>query len=316
MLDIVNQVSQTRYAAFLNDKMYAHSGESRYAGTGGSQHDAARNNILSAFASYGLSTELEPFKYGAATYYNIVATLPGTIHSDEVYIAGAHFDSVSSSCPGANDNGSGVASIVEAARVLSQHRFGATLKFIAFDCEEHSHAGGYAYVSAHAGDDIRGMISADMIGYDAAGPNHGTVNVYYGNTNPPAITTALSNAITQFGNGVVAVPTKGTAMSDDYPFYLGGIDATLALEHDYISDPNFHKTTDSVDTPDYVDYAYATNITRGLVGCLASEAIALPEPASIVLLMTGVLALVAHGRRRLASLVAQRDCNRRIGNHD
>ena len=298
---IVNQVSQDQYAAFLNNNLYTHLGDSRYApeyGPPGPQHDLARSNIFAAFAGLGLNPTLEAFTWKSATYYNVVGTLLGTTHPNQVYVAGAHYDSVRG--PGANDNGSGVASVVEAARVLSQYRFEDTLKFVAFDLEEQGHFGSQAYVASQAGSDIRGMISVDMIGYDAAGANHDTVDLHYPNASRPGIVTALGGAIAQYGNGVSPVPAHDASLglSDHEAFYLAGYDAVWVGEHNYPSDPNFHKVTDSVDTPNYINYAYATNTTRGVVGYLAAEANVVPEPNSISLSFVALVGILAYAWRK------------------
>ena len=56
-------------------------------------------------------------------------------------------------------------------------------------------------------------------------------------------------------------------------------------------------STDSVDTPGYIDYDYASDMTRGVVGYLATEAVAVPEPSTIILLAVGVVALLVRARQ-------------------
>jgi hypothetical protein len=140
-----------------------------------------------------------------------------------------------------------------------------------------------------------------MIGYDAAGANHGTVDLHYPNTTRPAIVTTLGSAITQYGNGVSPVPAHDASLglSDHEAFYLAGYDAVWVGEHNYPTDPNFHQVTDSVDTPNYINYAYATNITRGIVGYMAAEANVVPEPNSIVLLFIALVGMLAYAWRKL-----------------
>lgn len=110
-----DQVSETSYRYFLGDNqgvegiLYTHAGDDRGYGP---EHDLARDNIAAQLESYGLSVVLEPFYYGG-TYYNVVATKLGTVYPDQEYIVGAHYDSVSN--PGADDNASGVALVLEAA---------------------------------------------------------------------------------------------------------------------------------------------------------------------------------------------------------
>ena len=166
VLDIVNEVSVQSYTDFMQNSLYTHTGDDRGFGA---EHDLARTNIVDAFTSYGLSTSLEGFAYSSQTYYNVVGVLPGTTRPNDIYIIGAHFDSVSN--PGADDNASGTAGVLEAARVLTQYNFEATLVFIAFDREEQGLVGSNAYATSHSGDNILGMISLDMIAYNLNGQN-------------------------------------------------------------------------------------------------------------------------------------------------
>ncbi len=152
--DIVNQVDQTMYSYYLDDVLYTHSGDNREWGP---EHDLAQNNIYGEFESFGLDTSLHPFDYAGSTYYNVVGVHYGTVRPDDIYILGAHYDSANG--PGADDNASGTAGMMEAARVLSQYEFEATLIFIGFDREEQYYIGSGAYASEHKDDDILGMIS-------------------------------------------------------------------------------------------------------------------------------------------------------------
>lgn len=143
---LVGQVSQASYRHFLDDLLYTHLNDSR--ALGGPQHDPARTNIVNALAGFGLEVRLQPFTYSYGTHYNVVGVLRGTVYPERQYVVGAHYDTVN--CPGANDNGSGVAALLEAARVLSQGTFEATIVFIAFDREEQHIVGSTAYAREHA----------------------------------------------------------------------------------------------------------------------------------------------------------------------
>jgi Zn-dependent M28 family amino/carboxypeptidase len=297
--DIVNQVSQASYTDYLNNHLYTHNGNSRYYA--GSQHDAAQTEIYNSFASLGLTTSLSPFTYNSQTYYNVVGVLPGTVHPDQVYIVGAHYDSANATCPGADDNASGVAGVIEAARALSEYQFGSTIVFMAFDREEQGLVGSFAYAAAHASDDIRGMVSMDMIAYNPSGTNHDKAYLSYaGSSGAPSIVSDLGSALTQYG-GITPVPTQSySSQSDHYPFYAYGFESVLLIERNAGSNPYYHTSLDSVDTVGYIDYAYATNMTRGVVGYLASEAVIVPEPSTLVFLGIGALLLLIRVRRRTA----------------
>jgi autotransporter-associated beta strand protein len=269
--DVVNEVSQSAYTSFLANRLYTHTGDNR--GIGGAQHDLARSNIYDTFAGLGLNPVLAPFTYNGSTYYNVVATLTGTVHPSEIYVIGAHYDSVNN--PGADDNASGVAGVLEAASVLARHRFDATVVFIAFDREEQGLIGSTAYADAHTADDLRGMVSLDMIAYNPSGAHHDKAYVY-GRTASNPIKNDLAAAIASYGGGIAAEIGGDEPYSDHAPFEANGDQACLLIEHAVWSNPYYHKAADSVDTAGYIDYAYGTKMTRSVVGWLATETDLIP----------------------------------------
>ena len=68
------------------------------------------------------------------------------------------------------------------------------------------------------------------------------------------------------------VNSGASSASDHHPFELAGVDAALVIEYDVWSNPHYHKATDAVETAGYIDYAYATKVTRGVLGYLATAA--------------------------------------------
>jgi Zn-dependent M28 family amino/carboxypeptidase len=264
--------------------LYAHAGDNR--GLGEAQHDLARGNIYSEFSSFGLAASYHPFTYLGQTYYNVVGTHYGTTRPDDIYIVGAHYDSAST--PGADDNASGTAGVLEAARVLSQYDFEATLIFIGFDREEQGLIGSTAYAGEHIGDDILGMISLDMIAYNHIGSNRAQIR---GSDSSAALKQSLADSISLYGNGLTGVVGDALNRSDHYPFETRGFQACLLIEDGYLSNPNYHRTTDSVDTLNYIDYSFATNMVSSTVGFLATAAVPVPEPATVLLLAFGAVVL-------------------------
>lgn len=267
---VVDQVSQSSYRHFLDDLLYTHYGHNRGFGA---EHDLARDNIYNHFRSLGLRTTLEPFTYSGRTYYNVVAIHPGTVRPNEIYIVGAHMDSVNN--PGADDDGSGTAGVMEAARVLSNHFFEATITFIAFDREEQGLIGSQAYVQRHRNDNIQGMIQLDMIAWNS-GANIAQI---FGRSASNAVKQALANAITRYGNGIQPVIRGAWDASDHAPFEWAGFKAALLFETD--GNPYYHTQWDSVDTPNYINYVYATNLTRSAVGYLATAAVLIHPPGDV-----------------------------------
>jgi hypothetical protein len=103
---------------------------------------------------------------------NVIATLQGT-QSDRVYLISGHYDSrvtdvlnAVSDAPGANDDASGVAAVLELARVMAKHRFEATIKFVAFAGEEQGVFGStfFAEQAKQQGMNIAGAFSNDIVG--------------------------------------------------------------------------------------------------------------------------------------------------------
>jgi len=113
------------------------------------------------------------------TVANVVAVMPGVKHPGQEIVVGAHFDSATygsfgdpaAHAPGADDDASGTAAVVECARVLSAYAFDRTVVFVAFNAEEVGLFGSEAYADAAAerGDDIRAMVNLDMVAYDNDG---------------------------------------------------------------------------------------------------------------------------------------------------
>jgi len=105
--------------------------------------------------------------------YNVSATKTGFMYPNRHYIICAHYDAVSENpmvrAPGADDNASGTAAVLEAARVLSKYDFAYSLRFVLFAAEEQGLIGSAAYATeaASLNEQILGVINLDMIGYDS-----------------------------------------------------------------------------------------------------------------------------------------------------
>ena len=165
-LSFAAEVSQAQLTTSIADLV---AFRSRY--TYGTGDEAARDYLVGRLAAYGLTAELDPFTVGTDTAENVIAKKPGTTEPGVVFIFSAHYDSTSGSpmtdAPGADDNASGVAAVLEAARVLAPHSFRYSLWFVFTAAEEQGSKG-----SAHLAQtlmanhvDVRGVIAPDMIAY-------------------------------------------------------------------------------------------------------------------------------------------------------
>jgi hypothetical protein len=130
----------------------------------------AQEWIKQQFESYGLTVELQDFPTSnGESSDNVIATLPGKLFPDEYIVMGSHYDSYTywGSAPGADDNASGTAGVLEAARILSQYQFDRSIIFCTFSAEEIGLYGSEAYASRaqQQGMNILGYLNMDMIGY-------------------------------------------------------------------------------------------------------------------------------------------------------
>jgi hypothetical protein len=147
------------------------------------QADSAADYIAGTMKRYGLEVESLPFSSGGRMYAssddapsslfsrNICGTLRGTGDSNAECIIVGHYDSVSRLVPGANDNASGVAAVLEAARICSQYTFAHTIRFLAVGAEEEGLIGSHQYAqeAKAKGRNIIAVINGDMLGYPLLG---------------------------------------------------------------------------------------------------------------------------------------------------
>lgn len=257
-------VSISTYQHYLEDLLYTFLGDNRGFGP---QHDLARDNIELTLQSFGLTVELEPFQYSGNTYHNIVATQLGHDDPDQIIVVGAHFDSVNN--PGADDNGTGTALVMEAARVLSAHRSAKTIKYVLFDREEQGLRGSSAFVAAHSNENIIMAVTADMVGHDS-----GFFGMdIYGRVDSAAAVNGMADAIGTYGDGLNDFVNLGNfAISDHWSFEIAGIPAFVIIERCYQCNANYHTQNDAVNiAPDYITYPMVEKLVGSVVGYLVDE---------------------------------------------
>ena len=204
---------------------------------------------------------------------NVVVTKLGTTHPEQVYIIGAHYDSRSELnqfvAPGADDNASGAAAVVEAARVLSHFDLPYTVRFILFAEEEQGCIGSYGYVSnLEPGDGaILGMINLDMIAFDSDSSGH--FGIHAGNmTKSIALGQTIESNITEWGLDLSPDlrTVTATRASDHRNFWDAGIPAVLLIEDLQDFNPFYHSTGDLMD---HFNNEFFAELTRLAVGTLA-----------------------------------------------
>jgi|GEM_PF-1342389 len=190
--------------------------------------------------------------YGSGYSPNIVGIKFGKVSPDEIYLLGAHYDSYSAGMPAADDNGSGTAGVMEAARVLLRHDFKRTLRFVLFSGEEMGLDGSAAYAkkAADNNDNILGMINMDMIAWN----NVTKVQVFiaFRKSDPAFYNTFCANAV-KYIPSITCVDGSSSQWangSDHVSFWNNGYPNALYLGDDLINKnhPYFHKSTDVVGT--------------------------------------------------------------------
>ncbi len=281
---LVEEVSQSSYTHYLRNVLHTRAGDDRGPKT--EQHDRTRQRILGAFTGYGLKAGLHAFQWQGATYYNVAGVLEGKVRPDEYFVIGAHYDSKST--PGADDNASGVAAVLEAARVASLHDFESSIVFLAFDLEEVGLLGSKAWAADHAADRILGMVDLDMIAFNPPGTTHDLIAICLPNDSTNSTWTAFENAVRWHSGGLTPV-FGGISTASDHMSFAALAPSIQVIEASVRSNTNYHKPTDSVDTPDYIDYAFAWRVTRSTVAYLGAQALALPETEGEMRLRAGGL---------------------------
>ena len=132
---------------------------------------AVQNHLAEQLAEFGYEVELDVYDTGV----NVIGRLRGTLGGSDVLVS-AHYDSVSS-CQGADDNASGVAGALEAARVLAMGEYEQDLVIAFWDQEEVGLIGAASYVdrAVERGDDIAALYNLEMIGYTDDAPGSQTI---------------------------------------------------------------------------------------------------------------------------------------------
>ncbi len=254
----------------------------RESGTVG--HELAADFLLSRFQAFGLSAVRQRF---VTTYSgsgsNLLSEQTGSVFPFRKYIICAHYDDLSDSAglaPGADDNATGCAALLEAARLLSQCRTAYTIVYALWDMEELGTEGSdyYAGLAAAHGDTILGVLNLDMLGYDA--DNDSLMNVHASSI---AQSAQLADTVSLV-NGLYALGLKmrlmnpGISSSDHAAFWRKGISAVMQSEAASGGDssPDNHKRTDTMDKLN-LNYLYrqarlATGSLAVLAGMLGPSA--------------------------------------------
>lgn len=226
---------------------------------------------------------------------NLIVEKAGTKRADEIVLLGAHYDTVFTT-PGADDNASAIAVMLEVSRLLREHISKRTARYVAFACEEPPYfnvdamgSQHHARVSRQRGDNIVGMLCLEMVGYYSIHKGSQAI--------PPAIPQWLHRFLPKRGNFLAAVGNlpswklnwqfrrgfrRGTRrmplfticlpekineirLSDNSSFWDQGFPALMLTDTSFLRNPNYHQATD---TPETLDYPRMTEVTLGVAAAM------------------------------------------------
>ncbi|MFB3066125.1 MAG: M28 family peptidase [Planctomycetota bacterium] len=245
--------------------------------------DEAAVYIEDAFRGIGLRPRRQTFRAHGQDVHNIEVEIEG---SDEIVVVGAHYDSAPD-CPAANDNGTGVAALLEIAREWRHKQPVRTLRFVAFVNEEPpffqtAQMGSLVYAQAaeERGDKIVAMLSLETIGYysDAKGsqrypfpfglfyPGTGDFIGFVGNIGSRSLVRRCVRSFrshTRFPSEGAAVPgwVPGVGWSDHWSFWKAGYEGVMVTDTAPFRYPHYHLPTD---TADKIDFARMARVVAGL----------------------------------------------------
>jgi Zn-dependent M28 family amino/carboxypeptidase len=244
------------------------------------------------FESLGLDTEVDVFNVGSSPHRNVMGMLHPRSPSNIYVVLAAHLDAVPGS-PGADDNASGVAALLECARVLSRTESHCTICFAVTDLEEYGIAGGrqLARRLSREGVTIRAMLSLEMIGYtsDEPGvqkyplflrafyPSTADFVALVGNWRSRQLLKRVERAFCMVPDlpvETLTVPFDGwmlpaTRLSDHAPFWDHGYPALMVTDTAFFRNPHYHQPTDTAET---LDFAFLTRVTEAVARTLLAEA--------------------------------------------
>jgi Zn-dependent M28 family amino/carboxypeptidase len=247
----------------------------------------AANYIHSVFEDAGLSVREQNYQYYDQRVTNVLASVPATAGGSAYYVVGAHYDTVPST-PGADDNASAVAVMLELAGRLQQARLKAPVLFAAFTLEEPpayltGHQGSRFFVrSCHSnGECMLGAIILEMVGYTAPRQHYPFLPRWPGYPGQGNFIGIIGNwRSLRFGRAVLRgfhknthlaveslfLPFDGwilpeTRLSDHASFWDAGLPALMVTDTAFFRNPNYHLPSDTIDT---LDFTFMAELVKSL----------------------------------------------------
>ena len=256
---------------------------------------AAADYIERAWRAQGYAVAPQAYQVGGIACRNLEITRAGSARAGGILLLGAHYDSVRGS-PGANDNGSGVAALLELSRMFAALEPAMTVRFVAFVNEEPPYfmtglqgSAVYARAARARGDDIRLMVALETIGYFSDAPNSQHYPPVFGLFYPDQAnfigfvsnfrSRRLMRRVARLCRARCDVPLEhvatfewvpGVDWSDHRSFWRAGYRAFMVTDTAPYRYPHYHAPSD---TPDKVCYAALARVTDGLYRAFARVAL-------------------------------------------
>lgn len=250
--------------------------------------------IENQWAGAGLQSTREAFIAMGEAASNLVAERPGKQRPEQIVLLGAHYDTVPGT-PGADDNASAVAVLIEVSRLLQHHVGARTSRYVAFACEEPPYFNLDAMGSQHharqarrRGDQITAMLCLEMVGYFDATPGSQAI--------PATIPPILRRFFPQRGDFLAAVGNprswklvwsfrrgfkRGSRLplfsivlperiseirlSDNRSFWDQQYPALMLTDTSFLRNPHYHQASDR---PETLDYDAMTQVTLGVAAAM------------------------------------------------
>jgi len=251
---------------------------------------AAAGYIRGEFEALGYSVAAQTYRVNDIDCDNLEVVIPGAAKPAEIILVGAHYDTVAGS-PGADDNASGVAGVLELARLLRDARPARTVKLVAFVNEEppfffwgEMGSKVYAQAARRRGDDIRLMLSLEMLGCYSDMPrsqayppllrwfypDRGNFIAFVSNLRSRARlreAVAAFRANSDFPSEHLVSPSfvPGVAWSDQLSFWRQGYAAMMVTDTAFYRYPHYHSP---LDTPEKLRYPEMAKVVEGLARAL------------------------------------------------
>ncbi len=257
--------------------------------------EATIGYIEAQWADMGYASSREVYDALGYQATNLIVEQESSKRADEFILLGAHYDTVFST-PGADDNASAVAVLLEVSRLLRDYHGRRTIRYVAFACEEppyfNADAMGSQFHARQArsrGEKIRAMLCLEMVGYYSTAndsqtipqsiprwlrrifPTRGDFLAAVGNMSSWRLCWRFRKGFKRGARSMplfsICLPEKISEirMSDNSSFWDQGYPALMLTDTSFLRNPNYHRATD---TPDTLDYSRMTEVTTGVASAL------------------------------------------------